>query len=109
MQRIKTNKMTADFNLQDMAAMIGDRLLIATKPVLSFDEALSYLNVSKSWLYKATMNRTLPYTKPNGKLIYFKRADLDEWLSQNRVATSQEIDAKAQEVASRLNRKGGCK
>lgn len=53
------------------------------KQILSFQEALSYLKVSKSFLYKLTSKGEITYFKPNGKLIYFKRSDLDSWMLQN--------------------------
>ena len=50
------------------------------KNILSFNEATGYLNVKKSTLYKLTHNREITYYKPNGKLIYFKKEDLDNWM-----------------------------
>jgi hypothetical protein len=46
-------------------------------------------------MYKHTSNGTVPYYKPHGKLIYFKREDLDNWLLQNRHSTSEELENEA--------------
>lgn len=63
--------------------------------VLTFAEACQYLKVSKSFLYKATSERNIAFCKPTGgKLIYFRRKDLDEWLTQNRFASKNEITNK---------------
>jgi excisionase family DNA binding protein len=51
--------------------------------MLTFEEAAIYLKVSKSFLYKATSERTITFFKPSGKIIRFKRQDLDAWLIQN--------------------------
>jgi excisionase family DNA binding protein len=60
--------------------------------MLTFPEACLYLKISKSYLYKATSERKIPFFKPTGgKLIYFKRTDLNNWLLQNRVASRSEI------------------
>ncbi len=54
-----------------------------TKEVLSFKEAVEFLDVSKSFLYKLTANSEIIHFKPNGKLIYFKRQDLLNWIYGN--------------------------
>lgn len=61
-------------------------------PMLTFEEALKYLKVSQSFLYKATASRTIPFYKPTGgKLIRFPKEDLDHWLLQNRFDSRNEI------------------
>lgn len=64
--------------------------------MLTSTEAAAYLGVTKSWLYKLTMRRLIPHYKPTGKLIYFNREELEQWLQANRVATADEINAQAQ-------------
>lgn len=68
---------------------------IFTKEVLNFNEACRYLELSHSHLYKLTSSASVPYYKPNGKKLYFKREELDEWLLRNRSETQEEIDRKA--------------
>jgi hypothetical protein len=41
------------------------------------------------------MNKAIPYYKPNGKLCYFEREDLDKWIRRIRIATQEEIDQEA--------------
>ncbi len=55
-----------------------------TKEILSFKEAVQYLDVSKSYLYKLTSQSKISFYKPNNKLIYFKKSDLDNWMLQNK-------------------------
>ena len=74
---------------------------IQQKEILSFKEAQEYLNVSKSFLYKLTSKGDITYFKPNGKLIYFKKSDLDEWMLQNE---SKEIEILECELANYLSR-----
>lgn len=74
------------------------------KDVLTTDEAASYLGITKSCLYKLTMGRKIPYYKSEGgKLCYFEREELNEWMKSHRIATDCELSAKAQSIA----RKGG--
>ena len=53
------------------------------KALLSFKEALAYLDVSKSFLYKLTSSNSITFFKPSGKLIYYKKLDLDKRILQN--------------------------
>jgi excisionase family DNA binding protein len=68
---------------------------ILMKDVLNFDEGCEYLDLSPSHVYKLTSTGGVPHYKPNGKKIYFKRAELDQWLLRNRTTTVDEIEAKA--------------
>ena len=65
------------------------------KKVLSFKEGCKYCDISESSMYKHTSNGTVPYYKPHGKLIFFKREDLDDWMLQNRHSTSEELENEA--------------
>ncbi len=69
---------------------------LAQKEVLTFDEAVAYTGLSKSWLYKLTSTKQIPHYKPSGKLCYFDRMELDAWIRQNRVSTTEEIEMQAQ-------------
>ena len=60
--------------------------------ILSFNEACTFLDYSKSYLYKLTYSRQIEHYKPNGKKLYFKRSDLEAWLLRNRVKTADEIE-----------------
>jgi len=77
----------------------------ALSEVLSFKEACKYLNLSASYLYKLTSLRRIPHYKPNGKKIYFKRSDLQDWLLSNRVKTDAELQQQAEEILNKKNRK----
>lgn len=65
------------------------------KDFLNVEEAAEYLAVSKNYIYGLTAERVIPFYKPSGKLIYFKRAELDAWINANRVCTNAEINARA--------------
>ena len=81
--------------LKVLAQEIAANLSINTKNILSCGEAARYSSLSPSYLYKLTSARKIPHYKPQGKLVYFRRADLDEWLLSNRVATMGELDQQA--------------
>jgi excisionase family DNA binding protein len=64
---------------------------LLNKDILNQNEAALYLGVSKSYLYKLTSSRTIPFYKPAMKLNYFSRAELDTWLLHNRLPTIKEL------------------
>jgi len=68
--------------------------LLAAKNVLCLDDVALLTGLSKSHLYKLTCEHRIPCYKP-GKHIYFDRAEIEDWMKQNRVATDQEINQKA--------------
>jgi excisionase family DNA binding protein len=80
--------------LDNIEKLIGSINLIR-KDVLNFNEACEYLEISHSHLYKLTSSDTIPHYKPNGKKIYFNRAEVDTWLLRNRTTTTDEIDKQA--------------
>ena len=97
---------------QALADAIAANIAICQKEVLTVDEAARYMGVSKSYLYKLTMQGKVPFSKPLGKMCYFNRLELEAWLMSNRVATSDEISDRARTYCAthtRTNRKGGQK
>lgn len=66
------------------------------KPVLNFQEASQYLEISPSHLYKLTSKRAIPHFCPNGKKLYFKREEINEWLLRNKQLSTEEIDQKTE-------------
>jgi excisionase family DNA binding protein len=74
------------------------------KNVLSIDDVSTLTGLSKSHIYKLTSSRQLPHYKPNGKLMYFDRKEVEEWMKQNRVETVAEAERRA--IAYSI---GGCK
>lgn len=98
-QNIKPKYMTEEF--KEMADMVTANIIGCTKEVLTSDEAARYMGVSKSYLYKLTMRKEIPHYKPLGKMCYFNRQELEDWLQQNRCATGGEIAQKAQSYCMR--------
>lgn len=68
---------------------------INTKEVLNFHEACQFLELSQSHMYKLTSAGSIPHYKPNGKKLYFKRSELENWLLRNRSLAQDELDQKA--------------
>lgn len=84
-----------------------ERLLAGQKETLTLEEASVYSVISKSYIYKLTSAGAIPHYKPEGKTIYFDRAELDSWLKRNRVKTVQEIEQEATTFVLAKGQKGG--
>lgn len=89
--------MTTIVTLQDVNAKIEilTKAILSNKQTLSIEEAAFYATLSVSYLYKLTSTQQIPHFKPRGKMVYFDRSELDSWLRQNRVKTTDEIESEA--------------
>jgi excisionase family DNA binding protein len=61
---------------------------INTKEVLSFSEASILLDVSHSHLYKLTSTKQIPHYCPQGKKLYFERAELLQWMKKTQIKSN---------------------
>ena len=71
------------------------KFMLGQKEVLTLEEACTYSGLSKSKMYKHTSGGKLPFYKPEGKKIYFKREDLENFLLRNRHSSQEELEEKA--------------
>lgn len=97
-----------EHSLEKRVSEIEEQLFIH-KNVLSFEEASKFLNLSKSYLYKLTSGGLIPHYKPQGKMLYFEKAELEEWLRQNPVRTKQEVKDMAATYVVSARKTGGRK
>ena len=90
--------------LNEVANLVTANIISTTKEVLTSEEAAKYMGISKSYLYKLTMRQQIPHYKPMGKMCYFNRIELEEWLQNNLIATDDEITQKANNYCMRKRR-----
>ena len=72
-----------------------NRADIAQKEVLTRAEAAVYLGISLGYINQLCANRAITFYKPLGKMTYFKRSELEEWMCRNKVKTIKEINSQA--------------
>lgn len=86
-------------NDKDILKTILDKLesseRITRSEYLNQKEACTYLGVTKTQLYRLMYERQITYSKPSGKIAYFKKEDLDEYMTRNRVPSLASIEAMA--------------
>jgi excisionase family DNA binding protein len=73
--------------------------------MLTIDEAAELTGFKRSYLYRLTNRKLIPYYKPLGKKVFFKCTELEQWLQTNRISTDEELRMKA--AAYCMNMKGG--
>ncbi len=89
---IKSNQESGKYNLKMFPEIMNTKQLT------------EYLSVSKSTIYKFTNSRAFPYYK-NGKVVYFKKQDVDEWITKGRVKTKDELIQEADSILELLKKK----
>ena len=78
--------------LQELKAMT----LMASKQALTLKEAALLTGLSVSTLYKLCCHRKIPFYKSSGgKMTYFSRNELNDWMLCHRIKTSSEIESDA--------------
>lgn len=61
------------------------------KEILTLGDAASFLGLSKSYLYKMTAKGEIPFYRPLGKVMYFERSALLEWIRSRPGKTQESI------------------
>ncbi|MCC8407673.1 helix-turn-helix domain-containing protein [Mucilaginibacter sp. UR6-1] len=76
-----------------------EQLVIGLKPsdtgdndLLNVEEAAAFLKISEASLYIKVSRKEIPFSKP-GKRLYFSRLELQEWISNSRHKTANEISS----------------
>lgn len=70
--------------------------VLGAKTVLTMGDVCMLANISKSHLYKLVCSRKIPYYKSEGgKMTYFNRQEIENWLLAYRVPTEAELEQKA--------------
>lgn len=63
---------------------------------LNFNQAAEYLGFSHSYLYKLTSRKIIPCHRPTGKMLFFSKAELDDWIfssKKSKVKSEKEEDS----------------
>jgi len=81
--------------------------LLSAKTALTMDDASLLTGLSKSHLYKLVCRKSIPYYKSmGGKLTYFSKDELNSWMLNHKVKTSDELETAAANYIVGVKRKG---
>lgn len=70
---------------------IRNATLLQSKDIYNTDEACLFLGVKKSYLYELVRKKIKHFKSAGGKLTYFRRKDLEKWMTAINVPTSSEL------------------
>ena len=88
--------------LRDIIGEEVRKALDQKKDLMKIEEASEFLGLSKSYIYKKTMTGEIPFYRPLGKVLYFEKTALVDWIRSHPSRPKQELDtAAAQYVDSR--------
>lgn len=82
-------------NIKQQLDRIEQITSLGVKNVLTIEDVALLTGLSVSHIYTLTSKQEIPHSKPNGKKVYFKKSEIEDWLLQNRILTKKEIDNKA--------------
>lgn len=76
--------------IKELASKVG-------KAFYNVKEAAEYTGLSRQLIYKAVRNKEIAYSQPSGKggssKLFFKRSDLDAYLSRNYSPANADVEA----------------
>lgn len=58
--------------------------LLSAKSVLNMDDVVLLTGLSKGYIYKLTCKKEIPCYKPDGKILYFDRQEIESWMKRNK-------------------------
>ena len=90
--------------LQKRVEILED-IIDSAKEVLTVEEAAKFMGMARSTLYKMTCDQSIPFYRPNGKMIFFEKADILSWIRKNRVSSQDEINEEARLHMQRMSSK----
>ena len=77
--------------LNRIEQLLVERSITPNEPeILTVDEAANLLKLAKQTVYQLVSARNIPFNK-KGKRLYFRRRELEQWISEGRKQTRQEI------------------
>lgn len=74
------------------------------KEILSVEELEKYTGFKKSYIYHLVHFNKIPYSKPNGKYLFFEKAEIDQWLLKNKSLSNDQIQEKSREYIIKKKR-----
>lgn len=85
---------TINEDIREAMYDIKRTVTIMLKNVWNVSELAMVLGISESRVRHLVAERALPHYKQN-RLLYFRREEIEAWQTRHRIATAEEIDAKA--------------
>lgn len=73
-----------------------EKLIVgSSKEILTVEDLINYTGFKRSYIYKLVHYNVIPYSKPNGKSLFFEKSEIDAWLLQNKSQSKSDIKKEA--------------
>ena len=97
---MKKQRKLSDLSEKELLIRILIEIKKPSKDWYSLTEAADYLGITPSYLYKLNHTNDIAYYK-NGKLVRYKKSDLDRYIRNGRIATRDELMKKSDDPYSK--------
>lgn len=74
------------------------------KNIFNTEEAVRFLGVSEDKIRRMCAAGIIPFSKPSGKRLYFKREDLEKWALSSEHVTRATLGARADLIVRKLKK-----
>lgn len=64
--------------------------LISQKEILTAEEVAAYTGLKVRYIHNLVSLQAIPHYKPRGKMLYFKKEEINNWLLKGRVDIKEE-------------------
>ncbi|MBR3566876.1 MAG: helix-turn-helix domain-containing protein [Salinivirgaceae bacterium] len=91
--------------LQEQFGELQKQILISTKNVLSVKELAQLTGLSTGHIYNLVSAKKIPHYKTEGgKLVFFRKQEVEDWLCATRIPTYKEMEQQAATYCVRKRR-----
>lgn len=96
-----------DLNFEERFSELENQILLSGKSVLSVKELATLTGLSVGYIYNLVSAKKIPhYKSEGGKLTFFKKSEVEEWLCATRVPTYTEVEQQAMAYCVGNSKKG---
>ncbi len=75
------------------------------KTIMNIKQIHAHTGMAISYIYKLTSRGLIPHYKPGGKLIYFVKEEIDNWLLSKKIFSQGEIETETDNYLSTVKTK----
>jgi excisionase family DNA binding protein len=76
-------------------------IIESQKEILTIEDAAALLGLSKSYIYKMTAKGYIPFYRPLGKVMYFERSVLLDWVRAHPAQSKEKFAVAAAQYVDR--------
>ena len=74
--------------------------------VMNIRQCMELTGFSKAHIYNLTSRKEIPHYK-RGKFVFFRRSEIETWLTAEKVFTTEEKQREADKILQQTKQKGG--